>query len=220
MSDTVKKSVEILEDIPGAVHLEPLYGSRFKSYYLFKKVLDTFHMINGLDGSVFLLPAYIFEVRFIMPPHIKFPGGIISYSLAEREFGVFRFPRDQFGDFVSPIAVHINLNELNNITQQEIETLLTRPQPLVFDAYKIPYHGFEFVDLSECKLNEIETVCGLDYATRVKHDYDEKYEQLMKIILDKINRMSDYLLILENILYRYRINLDEVVKETDGIIHI
>lgn len=214
---------EELFDIEGATHLHLKYGDRFEGWYLFKKFLRHETMPLGYKGTDLTYRFVIcdFNCRFVMPAQIKFSGGIISYSDAERELGVFRFPRNEQGDFTAPITLQKDkgLVDVSLISDEDLKNILKRQKPLVFEAFRIPQHGFELFDLTDHILKEIESVTDESFVKGLKEKYDTLFEEKMAQIRDNILGRPNNLLILKNVLDR-KMNLDEVSIASDTIIHI
>ena len=76
---------EDLKDIEGATSMELEHGERFRGYCLFKKALRTELLPLGHENLTYPFTISNFEIRFLMPPKLEFSGGLVSYSLADRE---------------------------------------------------------------------------------------------------------------------------------------
>lgn len=218
--DAEETPPEELTDIEGATNMELDHGERFRGYYLFKKPLRAELLPLGRSDLSYHFNICNFEVRFLMPPKLEFSGGIVSYSVAEREMGIFRFPRHPDGTFSTPLTSFKKTEELNNLSEEDLKKLLQAPSPLVFEAFRIPKYGFNYMDLSPANFAEIEMLTDAEFASKLKQEYDEKMSQLMREIRDKITFGCNFLLILQNTLDRYWKNLEEVSVATGKIIHI
>ena len=217
-------SVEELKDIEGAVHLALQYGERFEGWYCFKTLLRSESLSLGYSETDLSYRFTIcdFNYRFIMPAQIEFMDGRISYSDAERELGVFRFPRDEQGVFTSPMSLQKvkTPQDLAQMTEEDIKQLMERPGPLVFEAFRIPQFGYEYFDLTSRDLKEIEGLTSSVFVNGLKVKYEAVIEEKMKEIREKITSLPNTLLILKNVLCQRWKDLDEVSKATNGIIHI
>jgi hypothetical protein len=212
--------MDFLEDIEGAEHLQNEYGERFKGYYLFKEFLRTQTLPLGYENLSYRFNISKFEIRFIMPSCLIFSGGTVSYSLTEREFGIFRFPRHHDGSFSTPMNVNKVLESINNLSDSEVQRLLNSPQPLVFDAYRIPTYGFEYIHLTDSHFKDIEMLTTQGHSLQMREEYDSKYKALLDGVKRKITSGCNFLLILQNVLDRNWKDLEEVAEATGNIIHI
>jgi len=212
---------EVLVDIENAEHLELEHGERFRSWYLTKTVLRKELLpLNYKDLELkyeFVVCAY--NIRFIMPPKIEFIGGLISYSSAERKLGIFRFPRDEEGNFCSPISIEDMKKIQMKLTENNIRDLLKRKEPLVFEAFRIPQHVFEFFSVSDRSFVEISDITDKSFSDAIKRQYEMELQKKITIVKEKISSSPNYLLILQNSLNFHWKNLDEVSIVTDKIIH-
>jgi hypothetical protein len=212
---------EFLEDIGGAEHLLDRLGERFRSYYLFKKFKRTESMPLDYKDLTYRFNICDFEVKFVLPAKLDIPKGSIFYSEAERLFGMFRFPRDNAGNFSAPIKIPSKItDQLKTLKDKDVAQMLNRPRPLVFEAYKIPVHFFEYFDLTPPNLVEIETLTDKEFITNMKARYDQIFGKALECIRGKIESEPNYLLILEKTLCRDLLDLDDVAKKTNNIIHI
>lgn len=209
-------------NLSNAVDMEKKHGERFKGW-CFSKISTGMKTIplnyKDLDLSYrFVVSDYNF--RFIMPSEIEFIEGKISYTEAERLLGVFRFPRNDEGHFVVPFSVSVEeIETMMDLPEDDLNKILRNKKPLVFNAYKIPQYGFEFVDITEKNLREIKKLTDPEFVEFVGNEYmkiiDTKIEEVKKKILSDAN----YLLILKNVLNRQWKNLDEVSVATNKIIN-
>lgn len=209
-------------NLSNAVDMEKKHGERFKGW-CFSKTSTGMKTIplnyKDLDLSYrFVVSDYNF--RFIMPSEIEFIEGKISYTEAERLLGIFRFPRNDEGHFVAPFSVSVEeIETMMDLPEDDLNKILRNKKPLVFNAYKIPQYGFEFVDITEKDLKEIRKLTDPEFVEFVGNEYmkiiDTKTEEVKKKILSDAN----YLLILKNVLNRQWKNLDEVSVATNKIIN-
>jgi hypothetical protein len=212
-----------LKDIDGGEHWVLKYGDRFEGWYLVKSFLRKESIsLNYKDTDLTCgLNIFDFNVRFIMPPKIEFPAGIISYSTGDRHLGVFRFPRDTEGNFTAPLKLTTeDTSEVINLSDAQAREIMNRQAPLVFDAYKIPQYGFHFFDLSEFNLQEIVAITDTGFASELKQEHDRFVSKMYVEIQQRVTSSPNFLLILKNVLNREWQNLEEVAVATGGIIHI
>lgn len=205
-------------DIKGAHHIFHDYGERFRGWYFFKNFLRKETVNIGENSYPFKVCEYNYQ--FIMPSKIEFLNGIISYSEAERKLGVFRFPRDEKGEFCTPLSMAELRDKLMNLTKEEINNLLKKRSVLTFEAFRIPQFGFEFFNIEPQDFKDVTSVFGPETAKEIKSHYDKELEQKIDEVKNKIISTPNYLLILENVLNKNWKNLQEVVFATNNIIHI
>jgi hypothetical protein len=214
-----QEKIELLDDVPGAEHLELKWGERFRGYYLFKTFLRTESLPLESDLTYrFNISKY--EVKFVMPPKVEFVNGIISYSLAEREMGIFRYPRTAENTFTSPIDIQKKIDGINKLTPMEVQQLLKAPRPLVFEAYKIPIYGFDYLDISEANFKGIEQLTSTVFSIQMREEFDSRINQLMGNIKAKIENGCNFLLILQNVLDLNWKSLEDLATATENIIRI
>lgn len=207
---------ETLVDLDDGEHLYLKYGDRFLNWYMFKSLKKKETLPLGKDDLSMEFDIVEFEVKFIMPPMVKVSEGLISYSTGERLLGMFRFPRNLDGEFLSPFSKK-DTRDWSGITPEELSRM---PHPLVFEAFRIPVHTFQYADFTENTFKKIADLCGAEQAEVFKSRYDEMLQVTLGKISDKIKSGLNFLLILEDVLCRKRIDLDKVAVETDNIIHI
>jgi len=209
-----------------ATPLEPVYGEKFRSWYLFKTFLRKQSLpLEYKDFDLnYLFPMWDYNYRFMMPEKFEFSKGTISYTKADRTLGVFRFPRNKEGDFFTPLTtkeIHKKIEEsLNTLSREQIERMLELQAPVVFNAFKIPRYGFEYIDVSDFNLKEISDITDSEFSADLKKEFDHTIEEKISEVKQKILSLPNYLLILENTLDRQLRDLKEVSFMTNEIIHI
>ena len=211
---------EVLEDIKGSEHMEPLWGERFRSWYLTKQLLRTESMPLGYEDLTYRFKIFDYNYRFIMPPYVKFSGGMISYSEAERLLGVFRFPRREDGSFSAPVTVEQTQKEIMNLSEADIADLIRRKSVLTFEAFRIPQYGFEFPVLSSDDFKDVSRITDEEYEKTFKANYEAELGVRISNIKSKIGSLPDYLLILENTLDLKLEDPEKVSLMTSNILHI
>jgi hypothetical protein len=212
-----------LKDIDGGEHWALKYGDRFEGWYLFKSFLRKESVpLNYKDTDLtYGFNIFDYNVRFIMPPKIEFPAGIISYSTGDRHLGVFRFPRDTEGNFTAPMKLTIeNTSEVINLSDAQAREMMNRQAPLVFNAYKIPQYGFHFFDLSEFNLQELAAITDTVFASELKQMHERFISDRYVDIQQRVIASPNFLLILRNVLCREWRDLKDVALATSDIIHI
>lgn len=212
---------EILVDIKDAEHLEIKYGERYRGWYFFKKYIRTETIPIGYKDLTYRFTICDFHYKFIIPPKIDFAHGSICYSEAERNLGIFRYPRGEDGHYCAPIELSIEdiNNQISTMTEEDIRNLLINSKVLTFEAFKIPHFGFQYIDISENNFNEIEKLTSKNFILKKKKQYQEVLNKLIHSVLDKIFSKPNYLLILRNVLDLQWKDLNEVALITDNIIH-
>jgi len=211
-----------LKDIDGGEHWALKYGDRFEGWYLVKSFLRKESIpLNYKDTDLtYRFNIFDFNVRFIMPPKIEFPAGIISYSTGDRHLGVFRFPRDTEGNFTAPLKLTTeSASEVINLTDSQAREMVNRRAPLVFDAYKIPQYGFHFFDMSDFNLQELAAITDTGFVEELRQEHDRFFSYTYVDIQQRIIASPNFLLILKNVLNREWQNLEEVAFATNEIIH-
>jgi len=212
---------KILEDVEGSEHLALEYGERFQGWYSSKTHVRTESLPLNRNDLTYHFNISNYNYRFVMPMKVEFAGGLISYSDGDRALGVFRFPRDENGNFVAPISLKPkNIDDVMSLTEGEIKDILSRQMPVVFDAYKVPQYGFEYLDISEFNLQEIGNITDSGYAQEIKNEFEKGLKTHLNEILAKITSTPNFLLILQNILDKKLKDLNETAVMTDNIIHI
>ena len=88
--------------------------------------------------------------------------------------------------------------ELNKLSEEDIKKLLQAPSPLVFEAFRIPKYGFDYMDISEANFAEIEELSNTNFSVKLRQEYDQKIASLMAEIRLKITSGCNFLLILQN----------------------
>jgi hypothetical protein len=209
---------EELVDVEGATHLALDRGGRFRGWYAFKTFLKAESIPLNYKDLTYRFNFFDFNYRFVMPAKIEFDGKMISYSKWERHLGIFRFPRDDQGNFSAPIQ--LKPKELSvDLTKEEAEKILARKTPLVFEAYKIPQFGFHFIDMNEIVVQDIASITNSTFASEIKAEHTRLFNEKLNEIMAKITSLPNYLLILENTLGKCLRDLNEVATMTDQIIH-
>jgi len=216
----MSRPTEEIKDVEGS-NLEHIYGERFRGWYVTKKFLRAESLpLNYKDFNL----SYRFNIfdnryRFVMPAKLEFDGKLITYSVGDRNLGMFRFPRDAQGNFSAPISLsHKSLNVVD-MSPEEVVKVLAKKPPLVFEAFKVPQYGFELIDVLEKDAQELATITDNSFAEMVKKEYDKFFSERTNEVLEKIKSTPNFLLILENTLGRQLRNLNEISVMSDGIIH-
>jgi hypothetical protein len=215
----VPQSVEEIKDVEG-LNLEHIYGEQFRGWYVIKKFLRAETM--PLNYKEFDL-SYRFNIfdnryRFVMPAKLEFDGKLITYSVGDRNLGVFRFPRDSQGNFSAPIF--LGPKSLNvNMSPEEAAEVLSKKPPLVFEAFKVPQYGFELMDVTEKDVQELAIITDSSFAELIKKECGKIFSERTNEVIEKIKSTPNFLLILENTLGRQLRNLNEISVMSNGIIH-
>jgi hypothetical protein len=204
--------------------MAPVHGDRFNNWYLFKTYLrDQDLPIGHKTLGSYQFALFDYKYRFIMPKKIQFSAGTITYDDAQRLFGVFRFPRNAQGDFFTPLSVaeiQKKIDAVKNLTQEEVDKLLELSSPVVFQAFKIPRYGFEYIDVSDFNIKEISNQTDPEFAASLKNEFNRILEGKISDVKQKISSSPNYLLILENTLNKELKNFDEIATMSNEIIHI
>lgn len=210
------------KEICGATPLNLKYGERFEGWYLSKTLLRRQGLpLNYKDfGLSYSFAVCDYNYKFILPAKIEFYKGVITYTDADRLLGVFRFPRNKEGDFFTPLFAK-EIQEkiqggIDNITREMLEL---KP-PVVFNAFKIPQYGFQYIDISEFNFNEVLNLTDSDFVKQFRSEYESYVEDKTQEIRAKILSLPNYLLILKNTLNRQLRDLNEVSIMTNEIINI
>lgn len=212
-----------LYDVKDSVHLKHEYGERLEGWYLKKIFLEKKDLTLTYEERKFTysFDMYDFNFRFIMPSIINFAGGTLTYSNGERELGVFRFPRDKDGNFVAPISLNGEGNKgFMNLSKENVSELLSRLDPLVFEAFRITQYGFESFDLTDSIIRDMRRDTDADFVEYVKGLSNRIIKEKTAEIIEIISSRTNYLLILKNVLNRQWVDLGEVALMTGNIIHI
>lgn len=214
--------IEELKDIDDAIHMEHEYGERFRGWYFFKNFIEKKSIpLNYRDTDLsYRFNIYEHIYNFVIPIKIEFCEGIITYTNAERRLGLFRFPRDENGNFVAPFPVEKIEAEIKSLSEEEVERLIKAENPLVFEAFRIPIFGFKLFGFNEHDMKEISDITDEDFVTSVKKEHDKVIKEKVEEIKKKILSLPNYLLILKNVLNRQWKDLGDLATATGGIIHI
>jgi hypothetical protein len=220
---------EYIEDIPGSDHLKDLWGERFRGWYqttLFKKTELISLEVQELTYQIKICE---FQFRFIMPPRIEFirglnpegnvEYGVIDYSTEQRLLGVFRFPMDEKGFFTSPLSMERIREKFMILSEQEMKDLINKKKVLTFEAFRVPFFGFEYFLMKENDFNEITILAGDVVSNTIRSSYEKEMTARMQAAKEKIESLPNDLLILQNILDRKYTNEKEISEMTGGIIH-
>jgi len=210
---------KVIEDIPEGKGLWHDHGERYMGYYLIKTFIRKETLPLGRDGLSREFNVSKNEVKFILPPKIEFSNGTIYYTDAERRFGMFRFPRNPDGSFRAPLEMG-GVKDFKEFSEDDLKKLMKSKKPLVFEAYRIPFHGFEYFDLSDTDLAEIAKVTDRDFADSMKSQRQAVLDKALSDIRRKIDGGPNYLLILQNCLNQVWTDYDEISRMTNNIIHI
>jgi hypothetical protein len=177
----------------------------------------------------YTLKIFDFQYRFIMPPRLEFSKGIdengkvlygiISYSEAERLLGVFRFPQESDGFFASPIAFTKIVDDVIQLSPEQLQDLINRKKVLTFEAFRIPFFGFEFFYITESDFEEIKKLAGDDFTKRLRSSYEKEIASRYDDVKNKITALPNILLILQNVLDLRWKNENEISVMTGGILH-
>lgn len=210
----------LLEDIPGGEHLAIEHGKLFSNWYLFKNFLRRMSIPLDYNGQQLLheFKVYDYRCRFIMPSVLEYAGNIITYDESERLFGMFRFPQDKNGRFTMPVRK--SPEEYLSMSTEQLQELIRNRKVMVFEAFRIPQHGFEFIDVDENDLEQIEARSGANFRNSVRQQFGNELDSRMCDILQRIKSSPNYLLILRDSLRLKSKNFDNVAKATNNIIHI
>jgi hypothetical protein len=219
-----------VEDISGSDHLKLLWNDNdFRGWYqtiLFKRT-ETISL--GINDLIYQLKVCEFQYRFVMPPRIEFfkgldadgkvQYGIIDYSTPERLLGVFRYPLGVDGFFSSPILAEKIKDNFMFLSNKDMEDIIKGKKVLTFEAFRIPYFGFEYFNMRENDFNEITILAGNDVSNSIRSTYEKDMYDRVCIVKNKIKSLPNILLILQNILDRKLVDEKEIATMTGNIIH-
>jgi len=220
--------MDYIEDIKGAEHLEPEWGERFRSWYV-TRIFNRKGKLQLKPDINYDLNVFDFQYRFIMPPRIEFSKGIdengkvvygvISYSEPERLLGVFRFPQESDGFFSAPISFNKTAEIVKELSSEQLKELINKKKVLTFEAFRIPFFGFQFFYITDSDFETIEGLVGQDFTNYLRGSYMKDRVQKLEEIKSKITALPNNLLILQNVLDLRWTNEKEISTMTDGIIH-
>lgn len=220
-----RRPVEEIFDIKEATNMALDHGERFTGWYLFKNFLKEKELPLNYPADKdkkYSFKIYDYNFRFIMPPSIEFSSGVISYSEAERRFGIFRFPQKGDGTFSAPLVLNKkkNKNILKDLTKSQIQDLVgSKRKVLTFEAFKIPQFGFEQIFIDDKELDRIAAITDRAFARDIRREYESVINNKISEVKEKIKSSCNYLLILKNVLNLQWKNVEEVAKATNNIIH-
>jgi hypothetical protein len=218
-----RRPTEELYDIKEATHLALDHGERFIGWYMFKNSLKERELPLNYPGDKdkkYSFKIYDYNFRFIMPPSLEFSSGVISYSEAERRFGMFRFPQKHDGTFSAPILNQKkSKNPLKDLSKDQIRDLVGKRKVLTFEAFRIPQYGFEQVFINDKDLDKIASITDRSFARDIRREFESVINKKVSEVKEKIKSSPDYLLILKNVLNLQWKNVEEVSTVTNKIIH-
>jgi len=212
---------EEIKDIEGSENMEPLWGERFRGWYLTKTEKSCDSMPVGFQDYQYPLRISDYNYRFIMPSKLEFEDGLITYTAGERLLGVFRFPRDKDGKYASPISWNREqLENLLSMSEEQLKELLGKGEVLTFEAFRTPQFGFEFLDLSPVDFSKIGMVTESDFLIWFRQRFEIELNRRIEEVKTKIKSTPNILFILLSVLNRRAPDMKEVGLMTDGIIHV
>ena len=219
----------LLEDIPGSDTLEFEWGERFRGWYRTVLFKETKQIPLGSEELTYQFKVAAFQYRFVMPARIEFMKGlnaegklemgVISYSNPERLLGVFRFPKNETGFFQSPLSVKEIYDQVLNLTPEQMKDLIQRKKVLTFEAFRIPFFGYEYYTVTESDFLEIEKIAGKEISSSLRSTYDKQISLLTETIKQRILSVPNNLQILQNVLDLNLKNDEEISLMTGGILH-
>ena len=210
------------KEICGSTPLNLKYGERFEGWHFLKSLLRRqSYPLNYKDFDLtYSFAVCDYNYKFIIPEKIEFYKGVITYTDADRLLGVFRFPRNKEGDFFTPLFMKEIQEKIQGGIDRITREMLELKPPVVFNAFKIPQFGFEFIDICDFNFNEILRLTDSDFVKQFRAEYEGHIEAKTQEILAKILFLPNYLLILKNTLNRQLKDLNEVSIMTNEIINI
>lgn len=222
-------AAEYLEDIKGSDHLELDWGYRFRGWYRTQSFKKTESVSLGPNDLTYQFKVCEYQFRFILPSRVEFykgigeegkvEYGIISYGEGERLLGVFRYPLGTDGFFAAPLTTVDIQKQLVDLTPEQVKDLIQKKKVLTFEAFRIPFFGFEYFSLSEFDFSEIKKVAGEDVTSSIRRTYETEVEHKLDTVKEKILSLPNYLLILQNVLDLHWRNEKEISTMTGGILH-
>lgn len=212
---------EDIKDIEGSDNMEPLWGERFRGWYLTKTEKSCEPKPIGFGEYQYPLRICDYNYRFIMPSKLEFEDGLITYTAGERLLGVFRFPRDADGKYASPISWNREQVEgLLSMSEEQLKELIQKSEVLTFEAFRIPQYGFEYLDISPVDFSKIGMVTESAFLEDFMQRYDTELNRRIEEVKTKIQSTPNSLFILLSVLNRRAPDMREVALMTDGIIHL
>jgi hypothetical protein len=220
--------MEYIGNINSAEHLEPKWGERFRSWYV-TEVFNRKEKFIGSDDWTYDLNVFDYQYRFIMPSRIEFSKGInedgkivygvINYTESERLLGVFRFPQESGGFFAAPLNITKTIEIVKNFSSDQLKELINKKKVLTFEAFRIPFFGFQFFKIMDSDFEEIEKLRGVNFANYLRDSYIRDRDDRLNEIKLKITALPNNLLILQNVLDLRWTDEKEISMMTEGIIH-
>ena len=207
---------EVISEIEGIESLVPDHGERFRGWYLEKIPEENTVLPLGYKDISYKFPVSDFRYKFYMPKVLSFSGGTIYYKNGERKLGVFRFPIDSSGKYITPIP--LDPKKLMEMSEETLKELIKDRKVLLFEAYRIPQFGFKFFSLTEEDFLKIKEITDRDFFIGFKQQYENEMVKRVNEVKEKITSVPNFLLILQNVLDLIQKDMDEVAKITDKII--
>lgn len=196
---------------------------RYKGWMMFKTPLkNVSYPLNYKESDLsYSFTICDFNCRFVMPSSLELIKGEILYKEGERKLGVFRFPRDGSGNYVTPIAyTQKDLDKMMGLSESSLLKIISSKKPLTFNAFKIEQYGFELADISKFNIKEIKDLTDNEYISSAIKERERIINMKIKEIKKKILLLPNYLLILKNVLNRHWKSSGDVGEATNNIIHI
>jgi len=193
------------------------WGDRFQGWYLFKKRIRR-EPISLEHEVTYPINISDYRYQFIMPAVLKFSNGLITYTDADRRFGVFRFPRERDGKFNVPIALS-DVKNYMTLTEEQLKALVKNREVLTFKAFSIPQYGFEFFDIETEEFHSMEQICNTLSIAEFQLHYLKELESRTEQVKTKIINGVDYLSILLDVLNLKEKDLEKVSQLTNNVIY-
>jgi hypothetical protein len=222
-------AIEVLEDVKGSDHMELEWGYRFRGWYRTKTFKKTVSLSLGPNDLTYQFKICDYQFKFILPARVEFfkgigeegklEYGIISYGEGERLLGVFRYPMGMDGYFAAPLTTQQIEKQWMDLTPEQVKELVQKKKVLTFEAFRIPFFGFEYFSLSESDFSEIKGIANEDVSSSIRRTYERETESKIDNVKEKILSLPNYLLILQNVLDLHWRNETEISTMTGGILH-
>ena len=205
-------ATEIVHDTKDFLPLEAKYGDRFVGWHVLKTELRVERLPLGMKELTYPFTICDYNYRFLMPERLEFAKGGITYSGPERILGIFRFPLDENGKFY-------NTDSITGLSEEQVKAVLLARKPVIFEAFRIPQFGFEFPNLTEKDLEEIENISDQKTASDIKFNHAKILDEKERDVIGKIEVQPNFLLILKNMLNEETKDFNKVSRITNKIIN-
>ena len=89
----------------------------------------------------------------------------------------------------------------------------------MFEAFRIPQFGFTFFEMDALDIKKISEITNINFAIDIKSNYCNTLDKKIAEVIEKIEGLPNFLLILKTTLDENSGDLEEVARITNKIIN-